>query len=343
MRVLILSWDARGTDPGLSPQSAGLASALVAAGHDVRLITRLPEGARPATIAGVEVHAVPDPPPVLPPSIDRPLVAALGFASSAGSVAARCIDQRPVDVVHVEGWQPAAVATSLQTSHDAVVVAALGAGDLTPSSIRHGDDTDLVVQTAAELAKRARLVMVRSVAAAAVVARSTGVEAAVVTPGVDRPARRPGPPPSRGPVVLVAPPGSDHRRFGAALREHLTRPRQITGSWRRRPHAAVVLDPDDVGSALRALASGVPVLAAAGPVGDLVRASSAGWVVDPAHDVLAEHLDGLDRDPGLAASMGAAAVEAVEARHAWDVVASDWTRVVSRALPFRPTPVPDRA
>lgn len=325
MRVLVLSWDARAGDGGLAPQARGLAAALAGAGHTVRLVTRLAGGGSPPCIPGVEVHAVGDAPPIVPAALDEPMLAALAFASRATSVAVRRLEESPVDVVHAEGWQTGPVVAALRRTHDVPVVAAPGGAG------RIGDPA--AADIAAQLVADADRVLARSAAERMAVA-ADGADVVQLRPGVDVPDRPPGPPPGSGALLLVAPPDHDHRGFARDLRDGVEVPRRISRSWRRRPFAVAVLDPSDLDGAVRGLAAGVPLLAVEGAVGDLVRGSGAGVVVEPSAAAVAHELDRLVRQPARAAALGAAATAAA-ADLAWPGVAATWHELVAPVIGAR--------
>lgn len=329
MRVLMLSWDARAADGGLAPQARGLAGALASAGHTVRLITRLAADRSPPQLPGVEVHAVGDAPPIVPAPLDEPLLAALAFAARVTSVAVRRLEEAPADVVHAEGWQTGPVVAALRSTHDVPVVA-VPDGPMPPgdASVR-----DVVAQLVAD----ADRVLLRGPVGRAA-SGEVGPDHGRLPPGVDVPARLPGPPPARGGLLLVAPPDRDHRRFARQLRDHSDIERRISRSWRRRPFAVAVLDPTDLDSAARGLGAGVPVLAVDGPVGELVRDTGAGVVVAPSAAAVAAELDRLARRPARAAQFGKAA-SAAAAELAWPAVAEAWRGIVA---PIAATSTPRR-
>lgn len=302
MRVLLLGWD--GTE-GCPAQAAGLAGALAAAGHDVRLVTRLRPDGTPPAVDGVEVHAVTDAPPIVPQQMTDELLAALAFAGRATSVAVRRLEERPVDVVHAEGWWTGPTVSALGTSHDVPVVAVLEPGEHDTAGPR--------AEVAAALADRADLVVRRSP-----VDRATHH----LPVGTDLPSRRPGPPPSRGPVRLVVDVASEHRSVAAVLRGSLSTPRRVSGTWTRRPLVAVVLAPAAVEEVVGAWARGVPVVTVPGPTGDLVEAAGGGVVVDDEPGV-GPAVDALVEDPARVEALGAAGWLAVQV-HRWDVVATVW-------------------
>ncbi len=307
MHVLLLAWGVGEGPSGPSPQAAGLARALVAAGHEVRLVTRA-DAALPA-LDGVEVHAVVDAPPIVPVAMRDPALDALAFAGRAVSVAVRRLEERPVDVVHAEGWATGPVVAALRESHDLRVVAVADAltvaGDAAAGmAAALADDADLCVSRVGDGAR--------------------------LPPGVDLPTRRPGPPPARGPVLLRSAPDEDHRTVARDLRAALPGPRRITRSWARRPAAVVVLDPTDLDTVVRGLAAGVPVVAAAGPVGTVVEAAGAGVVVRGRDDAAAATAQVL-ADPGLASRWGTAAAAAA-AEHAWPRVAARWAELAATAV-----------
>lgn len=333
VRVLVLSWDAGSRAGGPDHQAAGLAVALAAGGDDVRLVTRLGEDHRPPQLPGVEVHAVVDAPPILPTELDEPLLAALAFAGRATSVAVRRLEERPVDVVHAEGWQTGPVAAALRTSHGVPVLAALSGADVT------GPEGSITA-TARQLASDAVVVACRSTADRTAVAAATGVTLVVLPAGSDRPARRPGPPPAAGPLYLAVVGGRDHREHRVVARgiqRSLSQPRRVTRSWTRRPFVVVVLDPHDLTAATRALALGVPLLAVEGPVGELAVTTGGGRLVSGDPAAIAAAVDQLGERPELAASLGATGRAASDA-HRWDVVADTWRR----AAPAAPACAPPR-
>lgn len=302
MRVLLLGWaDAQ----GCPTQATGLAGALAAAGHDVRLITRLEADGTPPAVPGVEVHAVTDAPPIVPAQMADPLLTALAFAGRATSVAVRRIEERPVDLVHAEGWRTGPTVAALRESHGVPVLAVLEPGER--------DGTGPRAETAAALADAADLVVRRS-------PRDRATHHLPV--GTDVPARRPGPPPPRGPIRLVVGAGTDHRTAAGVLRGHLTRPRRISGTWTRRPHAAVVMDPTAVDEVVAAWARGIPVVTVPGPTGDLVEAAGNGVVADDDTST-GPALDALVEDSERVEALGAASWLAAQA-HRWDAVTTVW-------------------
>jgi len=336
VRVLVLSWDALAPSAWVAPQAAGLAVALAASGDDVRLVTRLGPDRRRPQLPGVEVHAVPDAPPIVSPELRTAPIAALGFASRAAAVAGRRLEERPVDAVHAEGWQTGPVAASLSISHDVAIVAAVDLGDREPGDNDDGPEA-YARATGRELARSASLVVYRSAPAAtrtAVLAPRSSSATAVVVPGVDTASRRPGPPPAAGPVWLVPPGrcGTAHRDFARALRVAMDHRRAIAGTPTRRPFAAAVLDPHDLDAALTALALGVPLLAAAGPVGDLAVASGGGRLVAPTPAGVAAALATLRRDPAAAAALGRSGSSYVATSHTWSTAASSWRAAVAAVV-----------
>lgn len=322
MRVLVLSWDARADDGGLDPQATGLAAALAAAGDDVRLLTRLGEDLRPPQVPGVEVHAVTDAPPILPGDLDGPLLAAQAFAARATSVAVRRLEERAVDVVHAVGWQTQPVVAALRATHDVPVAVVLTRAEVDPAR------PAAVRATARQLASDAAVVLGPTATDQRGLHDASGAAAGVLPPGTDLPARSPGPPPAAGPLHVVAGPDHDHHALARELRAAAGHRRRITRSWRRRPFAVVVLDPDDVTAALRALALGVPLLAVDGPVGELATGSGGGLVVAPTGAAVAAAADRLADDPALAATLGATGAAAA-VWHAWPAVAAAWRRTLA--------------
>lgn len=325
MRVLVLSWDASAVDGGLDPQAAGLAAALAAHGDDVRLVTRLGEDLHPPDVPGVEVHAVTDAPPILPADLDGPLLAAQAFAARATSVAVRRLEERDVDVVHAVGWQTQPVVAALRATHGPPVVVVLGRAEVAP------DRPAALHATARQLAADAAVVLGPTATDQRALHEATGAAAGVLPPGTGLPARSPGPPPAAGPLHLVAAPGQDHRATARGIREASGDRRRITRSWRRRPFAVAVLDPHDVTTAVRALALGVPLVATAGPVGELASASGGGLVVEPSPGAVAAAVDRLAAEPDLAAVLGATGAAAAT-HHAWPAVAAAWRRAVAPVL-----------
>lgn len=311
MRVLVLAW---GVDADAVPASAhGLARALAVADHDVVLVTRLAPDADPPVIDGVEVHAVTDAPPIVPAQMDDPLLRALAFAGRATSVAVRRIEERGVDVVHAEGWQAGPVVTALRHSHDVPVVAVVEPWDL--------EGEGPVADTALAVAEVADVTMCRAPA---------GDEGSGLPVGVALPPRRPGPPPARGPLHLAVRSGDDHRVIATAIRERLAVARRISGTWTRRPFAAVVLDPQDLRTVAQAWATGIPVVTVDGPTGELVRTTGSGVVVADDPGAVAAAVDGFAGDRGHAAELGAAAVAAA-GRHDWAATVEVWEAAAAAA------------
>lgn len=325
MRVLVLSWDPLAGDGGLDPQAAGLAVALAAAGADVRLVTRLGEGCegrQPPALPGVEVHAVTDAPPILPAQLDGPVLAAQAFATRAMSVVARRVRERAVDVVHAVGWQTQPVVAALRAAHGVPVAAVLTRSDVAT------DRPTAVRASARQLAADADVLLAPTHTDQQALHGALGVAARVLPPGTDLPARSPGPPPAAGPLHLVAGPGQDHRAVARGIREAAEHRRRITRGWRRRPFAVAVLDPGDVTTAVRAMALGVPLVATAGPVGELASATGGGLLADPTAAAIAAVADRLAADPDLAAVVGARGAAAAT-HHAWTGVAAAWRRAVA--------------
>ena len=318
MRVVLLAWEVGSSRPALAPQAAGTARALADDGHRVRLVTRLPEGTQPPRLPGVEVHAVADAPPIVPPSMAGATMGALGFAGRATSVAVRRLGEEPVDLVHAEGWATTPVVAALQHSHDVPVLAVVEPWEVA------ADDA-----TVAELA--AALVAGADVRAARAPGAARGLP-----PGADLPDRRPGPPPARGPVHLVAPTAVRHRAVARALRASLPTPRRISRSWSRRPAVVVVLDPTDLDTPVRALAAGVPVLTVGGPAGALVTAAGGGVVLgdSPSLAEVVAAVQALLADRPRAVALGAAA-SAAAASHAWSAVARRWRGLATAAAARR--------
>lgn len=307
MRVLLLAWGVGDEPRGPSPQAAGLAVALAAAGHEVRMVTRHGDGT-PA-LDGVEVHAVVDAPPIVPAPLREPALDALAFAGRATSVAVRRLEERAVDVVHAEGWATQPVVAALRQSHDVPVVA--------------------VVEPPADTATTPGAMAAALVADADVRVARSGPGRRLPA-GVQLPARTPGAPPRRGPVLLAVGPSDDHRAAARRLRAAMPAPRRVTRSWARRPSVVVVLDPTDVDTVVRGLAHGVPVVAADGPAGEIVAGTGAGEVVADAGRA-AVLVARLLADQDAAATCGAAARAAV-ADHDWARVATAWQRHATSAL-----------
>lgn len=317
VRVLVLAWGVGEDEPGPSPQGAGLARALAAAGHDVRLVTR--QAAAPLELDGVEVHAVADAPPIVPPSLADPVLDALAFAGRATSVAVRRLEERVVDVVHAEGWPTGPVVAALQASHAVPVIAALD-----PDEVGGGDSTRSGLADA--LVTGADVHVVRA-------GRGTRLPV-----GVALPRRRPGPPPRRGPVLLAAGPAADHRTIAGRLRSALPDRPRITRSWARRPSVVAVLHPADVDTVVRGFAAGLPVVAVAGPAGSLVAAAGAGVVIDEGGvAAAAAAVDRIRADHDHAAVLGRAAAAAA-ADHAWPRVAAVWGDLAALATEQAGTP-----
>ena len=318
MRVLLLAWGV-GTGPhGPTPQAAGLARSLAGVGHDVRLVTRRDPSAPPPAVDGVEVHAVADAPPIVPAGMAAPSLDALGFAGRATSVAVRRLEERPVDVVHAEGWATSTVVAALRHSHDVPVLAVVE-----PWEAGAADPTVAELAGALEAAADTRL-------------RRTPGRAPALPVGSDLPARRPGPPPPRGPVHLTAPPGVAHRAAAGRLRAALTAPRRIASSRARRPAVVVVLDPHDLDAVARGWTAGVPVVTVTGPTGTLVEETGTG-VVAPDAAAVAAAVDGLLADRARVEALGAAAV-AVASRHTWSRVATAWTTLAAATAQQAPRP-----
>ena len=321
MRVLLLAWEAGSSRPALASQPAGLACALADDGHRVRLVTRLPEGARPPRLPGVEVHAVTDAPPIVPPSMADAMLGALGFAGRATSVAVRRLEEEPVDLVHAEGWATAPVVAALQHCHDVPVL-----GVVEPWEA--GADDPTVAELAASLVARADVRAARAAGAAG-----------ALPPGTSLPVRRPGPPPAKGPLHLVAGPAARHRAVARVLRAALPAPRRISRSWSRRPAAVVVLDPTDLDAAVRGLGVGVPVVTVAGPTGALVAAAGAGVVLaaGSAPEEVAAAVRALLADRERWVTLGAAAATAAT-HHGWPAVAGRWRELAGTAVARRGGP-----
>lgn len=332
MRVLVLSWDACAADGGLDPQAAGLAAALAGRGADVRLVTRLGDDRHAPDVPGVEVHAVTDAPPILPADLDGPLLAAQAFAARATSVAVRRLEEREVDVVHAVGWQTQPVVAALRATHGAPVAAVLTRTEVDPSRPAG------VHATARQLAADATVLLGPTATDQRALHDAIGTATGLLPPGTDLPARSPGPPPAGGPLHVVTEPDHDHHALARELRAAAEHRRRITRSWRRRPFAVAVLDPDDVTTGVRALALGVPLLAVEGPVGQLATETGGGLVVEPTGTALAAAADRLADDPDLAAVLGATGAAAA-VRHAWPTIAAGWHRTVTRVLDGQTTPL----
>lgn len=325
MRVLVLSWDASAAGGGLDPQAAGLAAALADHGDDVRVVTRLGEDRHAPDVPGIEVHAVTDAPPILPADLDGPLLAAQAFAARATSVAVRRLQEREVDIVHAVGWQTQPVVAALRATHGAPVAVVLTRTEVDPSRSAG------VHATARQLAADAAVLLGPTATDQRALHGATGAAAGVLPPGTGLPARSPGPPPAGGPLHVAAGPDHDHRALARELRGAAAHRRRITRSWRRRPFAVAVLDPDDVTTGVRALALGVPLLAVDGPVGELAAGTGGGLVVEPSGTALAAAADRLADEPDLAAVLGATGAAAA-VRHAWPTIATAWRRAVGPAV-----------
>lgn len=328
MRVLVLSWDVSDPHGGPTPAAAALARALADHGDRVRLITRHPERATPGALPGVEVHAVPDAAPIIPLEVGGHLARVLAFSSRASTAAVRVLEQEPVDVAYVDGWQPTYTATSMRSTHEVPLVASIDASWFSRRGPHLDDDDTLLHQIEWWLSYEARRIVSGSQDGLADIARVLQIpdtKLAVLPMPMSIPAIAGTPPSPDGPVLIAPPADENPRAYLLAVRRHLHAPPRLTTTWRSRPAAAVVLDGASSHAAVRALASGVPVAVLDQPgLAGLVADNATGRLVtdaDPA--TVAATIDAIRTAADSSRAMATHAVE--QAR-----IANDPGAVVAR-------------
>jgi len=128
VRVLLLSWEyPPRVVGGLGRHVAALSRALVAAGHEVHVISRdHPDApAEEVTADGVHVIRVPEAPPVIPFTDLIPWV--LAFNNAMTAAATRLLRDTEIDVVHAHDWLVAYAAAGIKQAYDVPVVATVHA------------------------------------------------------------------------------------------------------------------------------------------------------------------------------------------------------------------------
>jgi glycogen(starch) synthase len=127
LRVLILSWDF--PPPAVDGRPVyRLSAALVAAGHEVTVVTRRRAGAPLEEHLGdVRVVRAPEDPPLLPPSVPDLVACAITANHALTRAALRAAETADFDVIHAYDWQVAHAAVTVAAHLDLPLVATLHA------------------------------------------------------------------------------------------------------------------------------------------------------------------------------------------------------------------------
>ena len=129
MRILMLSWEfPPNVVGGLGRHVAALSRSLVAAGHEVHVITRT-DADSPAPVEsyddGIHVIRVPEAPPVI--GFDDLIPWVLAFNSRVQAIAGKLLRTTDIDVVHAHDWLVTYAATGIKETWDLPVVATVHA------------------------------------------------------------------------------------------------------------------------------------------------------------------------------------------------------------------------
>jgi glycogen(starch) synthase len=129
LRVLMLSWEFPPVVVGgLGRHVHQLATALVAAGHEVTVVTRhAPDAPLEEYVDGVRVVRAPEDPPLFPLSTPSLLAWTMAFNHALTRAALRAAESGGYDVIHAHDWLVAHTAVTLKEHFDRPLVATIHA------------------------------------------------------------------------------------------------------------------------------------------------------------------------------------------------------------------------